>query len=103
MVGAAGFELATPCTPCKCATRLRYAPKREIIAEHCRRIMQFLSSCFGMKRTLSKTEERRRAVRAHCAWRRHASYCRRRTRLGVQDAFLLPAVRQVSQERHRNM
>ena len=27
MVGAAGFELATPCTPCKCATRLRYAPK----------------------------------------------------------------------------
>ena len=27
LVGAAGFELATPCTPCKCATRLRYAPK----------------------------------------------------------------------------
>ena len=26
MVGAAGFELATPCTPCKCATRLRHAP-----------------------------------------------------------------------------
>ena len=26
LVGAAGFELATPCTPCKCATRLRYAP-----------------------------------------------------------------------------
>ncbi|MDR3899446.1 MAG: hypothetical protein Q3X95_09345, partial [Duodenibacillus sp.] len=23
LVGAAGFELATPCTPCKCATRLR--------------------------------------------------------------------------------
>ncbi len=29
MVGAAGFELATPCTPCKCATRLRYAPKKK--------------------------------------------------------------------------
>ena len=28
LVGAAGFELATPCTPCKCATRLRYAPNR---------------------------------------------------------------------------
>ena len=28
LVGAAGFELATPCTPCKCATRLRYAPTR---------------------------------------------------------------------------
>ena len=26
LVGAARFELATPCTPCKCATRLRYAP-----------------------------------------------------------------------------
>src|SRR5574338_617308 len=31
LVGAAGFELATPCTPCKCATRLRYAPKRRSI------------------------------------------------------------------------
>src|SRR6218665_128186 len=28
MVGVAGFELATPCTPCKCATRLRYTPTR---------------------------------------------------------------------------
>src|ERR1700722_8760134 len=26
MVGATRFELATPCTPCKCATRLRHAP-----------------------------------------------------------------------------
>jgi hypothetical protein len=26
MVGAAGFELATPCAQGKCATRLRYAP-----------------------------------------------------------------------------
>ena len=38
LVGTAGFELATPCTPCKCATRLRYVPKRAIIAvrqQHC--------------------------------------------------------------------
>ena len=28
MVGVAGFELATPCTPCKCATRLRYTPTK---------------------------------------------------------------------------
>ena len=27
LVGTVGFELTTPCTPCKCATRLRYAPK----------------------------------------------------------------------------
>ncbi len=27
LVGARGFEPPTPCTPCKCATRLRYAPR----------------------------------------------------------------------------
>jgi hypothetical protein len=26
LVGARGFEPPTPCTPCKYATRLRYAP-----------------------------------------------------------------------------
>ncbi len=26
MVGTRGFEPPTPCTPCKCATRLRYVP-----------------------------------------------------------------------------
>ena len=31
MVGVAGFELATPCTPCKCATKLRYTPNRTAI------------------------------------------------------------------------
>ena len=29
----AGFELATPCTPCKCATRLRYIPKPLILTQ----------------------------------------------------------------------
>jgi hypothetical protein len=28
-VGTTGFEPATPCTPCKCATGLRYVPKGE--------------------------------------------------------------------------
>ena len=28
MVGAAGFELATLCSQSRCATRLRYAPKK---------------------------------------------------------------------------
>src|SRR6266850_5080239 len=27
-IGAPRFELGTPCTPCKCATRLRHAPTR---------------------------------------------------------------------------
>ena len=37
LVGVAGFELATPCTPCKCATRLRYTPtlQRSIAAAVC--------------------------------------------------------------------
>ena len=26
LVGMARFELTTPCTPCKCATGLRYIP-----------------------------------------------------------------------------
>jgi hypothetical protein len=33
LVGAGRFELPTPCTPCKYATRLRYAPRARIIAE----------------------------------------------------------------------
>ena len=28
MVGTARFELATPCTPSKCATRLRHVPSQ---------------------------------------------------------------------------
>ena len=31
MVGARGFEPPTTCTPCKYATRLRYAPTKEKI------------------------------------------------------------------------
>ena len=31
LVGATGFEPATPCTPCKCATRLRHAPTEALV------------------------------------------------------------------------
>ena len=33
MVGMTGFEPATTCTPCKCATRLRYIPNSNIYIE----------------------------------------------------------------------
>ena len=33
LVGTAGFEPATTWPPAKCATRLRYAPMRRIIAD----------------------------------------------------------------------
>src|ERR1700751_5841430 len=31
LVGAPRFELGTPCTPCKCATRLRHAPTEFVL------------------------------------------------------------------------
>ena len=31
LVGTPRFELGTPCTPCKCATRLRHAPTRFLL------------------------------------------------------------------------
>ena len=40
MVGAAGFELATPCTPCKCATRLRYAPTSARVYQRVLKVLQ---------------------------------------------------------------
>src|SRR5574337_751091 len=50
MVGVAGFELATPCTPCKCATRLRYTPTRlafysekPALKKKCANFFQFFS------------------------------------------------------------
>ena len=33
LVGTAGFEPATPCTPSKCATRLRYVPIDAAVAD----------------------------------------------------------------------
>ena len=33
LVGTAGFEPATPCTPSKCATRLRYVPIVAAVAD----------------------------------------------------------------------
>ena len=33
MVGARGFEPPTSCAPCKCATRLRYAPNQSLLIE----------------------------------------------------------------------
>src|SRR5215472_12861227 len=33
LVGAPRFELGTPCTPCKCATRLRHAPNRLFLSK----------------------------------------------------------------------
>src|SRR5215475_12663883 len=38
MVGARGFEPPTPCTPCRCATRLRHAPTGRLWKEDCRRL-----------------------------------------------------------------
>ena len=34
LVGTTGFEPATPCTPCRCATKLRYVPTRKKVLGH---------------------------------------------------------------------
>jgi hypothetical protein len=36
MVGTPRFELGTPCTPCKCATRLRHVPPTFSTELNCR-------------------------------------------------------------------
>lgn len=49
LVGAAGFELATPCTPCKCATRLRYAPTQSAHSiVHTLFFQEFKLNCFAL-------------------------------------------------------
>jgi hypothetical protein len=40
LVGTARFELATPCTPCKCATRLRHVPTGSAHAKQPQRELQ---------------------------------------------------------------
>ncbi|GEM_PF-2330885 len=44
LVGTAGFEPTTPTPPVWCATRLRYAPKRPVLAE--RRII-LAAECYA--------------------------------------------------------
>ena len=38
LVGTVGFEPTTPCTPCKCATKLRHAPIRSLPLRNLREI-----------------------------------------------------------------
>ena len=42
LVGARGFEPPTPCTPCRYATRLRYAPTNSEIISELVQILEFL-------------------------------------------------------------
>jgi hypothetical protein len=47
LVGTARFELATPCTPSKCATRLRYVPTAQ----------QFISNALQIARLTGENWE----------------------------------------------
>src|SRR3954469_11369093 len=58
LVGATGFEPATPCAQGRCATRLRYAPTPGIIARAARpprriRRRQFRAACLPDKYSLT--------------------------------------------------
>jgi hypothetical protein len=53
-VGETGFEPATPCTPCKCATRLRYSPisfAYLLLAGAATALLNISVSSFFVKRT----------------------------------------------------
>ncbi len=54
-VGARRFELPTPCTPCKCATRLRYAPNRRALYQSLCQFGMFSSHFARMDETLLRT------------------------------------------------
>ena len=41
MVGETGFEPATPCTPCRCATKLRHSPNGRRIAHDVPSLQEF--------------------------------------------------------------
>ena len=49
-IGATGFELATSCTPCKRATRLRYAPIIGLASEIGATGFELATSCTPCKR-----------------------------------------------------
>ncbi len=57
MVGARGFEPPTPCTPCKCATRLRHAPT----------VVTSLTKTNGSGELSSDGRPAKAAVRMQCA------------------------------------
>ena len=66
MVGAARFELTTPCTQNRCATRLRHAPTRCLLPD-------FSGGCKFLRRNLARIFENpcaliRRATRDRDRW-----------------------------------
>src|SRR5512135_556968 len=76
MVGAARFELATTCTPCRYATRLRYAPRAWIIsvgraapaaplgAERVQHFAQFALECGQIRAACGRARRARRRLAA---------------------------------------
>src|SRR5882724_939899 len=64
LVGATGFEPATPCTPSRCATRLRYAPKP-------------LRSSYFLSLLITKTSASTRSGNSRGrSWRVESRHCR---------------------------
>ena len=65
VVGARRFELPTPCTPCRCATRLRYAPTQaaiitgsSVVAQQLPYFLQFLPDFDQVDRLFAIAPER---------------------------------------------
>ncbi len=70
MVGAKGFEPSTPCTPCRCATRLRYAPTR---TANYRRDHRSRPSNWRIRSSSCRSSSRPGAVQLAPRWRNGAA------------------------------
>ena len=65
-IGATGFELATSCTPCKRATRLRYAPSTD--GRRINEEARFVKIYFHKPANFSQKMTRTRANRSRFLW-----------------------------------
>ena len=104
VVGARRFELPTPCTPCRCATRLRYAPTETPHytgpAAHVRsgassRLRGFPRALDATRRNRVRMRARRRTGRRP---HRGRSWRRARGRARLVDVGLEPVARAVDRE-----
>src|SRR5258706_294466 len=109
LVGAARFELATTCTPCRYATRLRYAPKWQSISAHRtgRLLSQQLDDALQLLLQHSKIDRapvesaRRRSSGRHGARRRGAqAFVEAVTRAADGESLLVEQLPDAADQQH---
>ncbi len=72
MVGATGFEPATPCSQSRCATKLRHAPKCVCLCARnkmYRRSGRILQASFYLKYKKAEQHRKKHAVQPHLRYK----------------------------------